>query len=46
MDIGFCRKLGHCDNVKMKITMLPNSRMAVGFGSGSDLNGLCYKVID
>ena len=26
--------------------MLPNSRMADGFGSGSDLNGLCYKVID
>ena len=46
MDIGFCRKLGDCDNVKMNITMLPNSRMAVGFGSGSDLNGLCYKVID
>ena len=46
VEIGFCRKLGHCDNVKMKITMLPNSRMADGFGSGSDLNGLCYKAID
>ena len=43
---SFSKKVGHCDNVKVKITMLPTSHMADGFDSGSDLNGLCYKVID
>ena len=43
---GFFEMLGHCDNVKMKITMLNMSQVAKGFESGSDLNGQGYKMRD